>query len=160
MNNDQDSDTLLECPDVALIGGGIMSATLGVMLSQLNPDLTIQIVEARSQVAMESSHAWNNAGTGHAALCELNYTPENADGEIDISKAISINERFEMSKHFWGYLAEQGIINDPQAFIRPVPHLSFVRGTENQQYLRKRHSCLIAREEQRSVAIGVRSIFE
>jgi malate dehydrogenase (quinone) len=143
MTNDQNSSTLLECPDVALIGGGIMSATLGVMLKQLNPDLTIQIIEAMPHVAMESSHAWNNAGTGHAALCELNYTPENAQGDIDISKAISINEQFETSKHFWGYLVEQGIITDPQAFIRPVPHMSFVQGNANQQRLRKRQAAMI-----------------
>ena len=133
----------MDRPDLVLIGGGIMSATLGIMLKQLNPQLTMQIVESLPSVAQESSHGWNNAGTGHAALCELNYTPEQADGKIDISKAVKINEQFETSKHFWGYLVEQGIIADPSTFIRPIPHMSFVRGTENQEFLRKRHAAMI-----------------
>lgn len=143
MNTDLNSGSLIGAPDIALIGGGIMSATLGMMLKLINPDLTIQVVEALSQVAQESSHVWNNAGTGHAALCELNYTPERADGSIDISKAVEINEQFETSKHFWGYLVEQGIIGDPTTFIRTIPHMSFVRGAENQEFLRKRHAAMI-----------------
>ena len=142
MKNDLLSDSLFNAPDVTLIGGGIMSATLGMMLKRLNPALTIQIIEALPQVAQESSQAWNNAGTGHAALCELNYTPERADGSIDISKAIQITEQFETSKHFWGYLVEQGIIPDPTTFISACPHMSFVRGAENQEYLRKRHAAM------------------
>ncbi|VGO22225.1 malate dehydrogenase (quinone) [Pontiella sulfatireligans] len=142
MKNDHDSDPILEAPDVVLIGAGIMSATLGMMLKQLNPALTIQIIEGLPQVAQESSNAWNNAGTGHAALCELNYTPEGADGEIDISKAARINEQFETSKHFWGYLVEQGIITEPSAFVRPCPHMSFVWGAANQDFLRKRHAAM------------------
>lgn len=136
------SETLFAAPDIALVGGGIMSATLGMMLKRLNPEFTIQIIEALPQVAQESSHAWNNAGTGHAALCELNYTPERADGSIDISKAIQINEQFETSKHFWGYLVERGIIADPTTFIRAIPHMSFVRGADNQKFLRKRHAAM------------------
>ncbi len=132
----------MENPDVVLIGAGIMSATLGTMLKQLNPGLTIQIVEGLKQVAQESSNAWNNAGTGHAALCELNYTPEGTDGEVDISKAAKINAQFETSKHFWGYLVEQGIIADPAVFVRPCPHMSFVWGAENQTFLRKRHAAM------------------
>lgn len=119
-----------------------MSATLGMMLKRLNPELTIQIIEALPQVALESSHAWNNAGTGHAALCELNYTPESDDGSIDISKAVQITKQFETSKHFWGYLVEQEIIPDPTTFIRPCPHMSFVRGVENQEFLRKRQAAM------------------
>jgi len=130
--------------DVVLVGGGVMSATLGIMLKELQPDLTIQIIEALPRVALESSHAWNNAGTGHAALCELNYTPVNADGSVDISKAIKINEQFENSKHFWGYLVEKGVIQDPSVFIKRVPHMSFVCGEENQDFLRKRHAALHA----------------
>jgi malate dehydrogenase (quinone) len=133
---------MLKDPDVVLIGAGIMSATLGTMLKQLNPDLTIQIIEALPRVAMESSHAWNNAGTGHAALCELNYTPESPDGSVDIAKAVSINERFETSKHFWGYLVAQGILDDPSAFIRRVPHMSFVRGEANREFLHRRHAAM------------------
>jgi malate dehydrogenase (quinone) len=94
------------------------------------------------QVAQESSHAWNNAGTGHAALCELNYTTEQADGSIDISKAVRINQQFETSKHFWGYLVDQRIIVEPATFIRPIPHMSFVWGAENQSFLNKRHAAM------------------
>jgi len=131
-------------PEVVLIGGGIMSATLGIMLKQLQPELTIQVVEALPQVALESSNVWNNAGTGHAGLCELNYTAEKTGGSVDISKAINVNEQFETSKHFWGWLVEQGIISDPAAFIRPVPHMSFVRGDEDKAYLRRRYSAMTA----------------
>lgn len=131
-------------PEVVLIGGGIMSATLGLLLKQLNPEVTIQVVEALPQVAMESSNAWNNAGTGHAGLCELNYTAEMADGSVDISKAVKVNEQFETSKHFWSYLAGQGIIRDPASFIRPVPHMSFVWGADDVEYLRKRQAAMQA----------------
>ncbi len=133
---------LIKRPDVVLIGGGIMSATLGIMLKKLKPELTIQIVELLSSVAMESSHAWNNAGTGHAALCELNYTPVKENGEVDISKAIEINEEFEMSKQFWAHLVEDGVIEDPAEFIRKVPHMSFVKGAENVEFLKKRHEVM------------------
>jgi malate dehydrogenase (quinone) len=133
---------ILENPDIVLIGGGIMSATLGIMLKKLNPDFTIQIVESLPRVALESSHAWNNAGTGHAALCELNYTPQRADGSVDVSKAIEINEQFEHSKHFWAYLVEQGVIADPSVFIKRVPHMSFVHGEADKEFLRKRYEAL------------------
>ncbi len=125
-------------PDVVLIGGGIMSATLGVMLHQLDPTLKIQIVEALAEVARESSNPWNNAGTGHAALCELNYTKENANGSVDISKALEINEAFEQSKQFWAYLVKQGVLKNPSDFIQEVPHMSFVRGAENVAFLKRR----------------------
>ncbi len=131
-------------PDITLIGGGIMSATLGVFIKTLKPELTIQIIEALPDVALESSHPWNNAGTGHAALCELNYTKQNDDGSVDISKALVINEMFENSKHFWSFLLQEGIIDNPQDFIRKVPHMSFVRGTENQEYLNQRHKAMSA----------------
>ena len=115
-------------PDVVLVGAGIMSATLGTLLKQLQPGLTMEIFESLDSVAGESSNAWNNAGTGHAALCELNYTPPRADGSLDISKAVEINESFEVSKQFWSFLVEEGVIASPDLFIRQVPHLSFVRG--------------------------------
>ncbi len=133
---------ILENPDVVLIGGGIMSATLGIMLKRLNPELTIQIVESLPRVALESSHAWNNAGTGHAALCELNYTPQKADGSVDVSKAIKINEQFENSKHFWAHLVEEGVIADPSVFIKRVSHMSFVRGESDRDYLKARYQAL------------------
>jgi malate dehydrogenase (quinone) len=142
MKSDHLSQTMLKNPDVVLIGGGIMSATLGMMLRRLNPELTIQIIEGLPKVAAESSNAWNNAGTGHAALCELNYTAQAADGSVDISKAANINEQFETSKHFWGYLVEQGIIDDPHTFIRSCPHMSFVWGADNVEFLRKRHEAM------------------
>ena len=134
----------METPDIVLIGGGIMSATLGIMLHRLKPELTIQIIEGLPRVAQESSNAWNNAGTGHAALCELNYTAQAADGSVDISKALHINEQFETSKHFWGWLVEQGVISDPSAFIQPCPHMSFVWGADNVEFLKNRHAAMTA----------------
>ena len=96
--------------DVALIGGGIMSATLGTLIQQVQPDWTIQIIESRTEVATESSNAWNNAGTGHAALCELNYMPEAADGSLSAKKAIEINEQFQLSRQWWSSLVKQGVL--------------------------------------------------
>jgi malate dehydrogenase (quinone) len=125
--------------DVVLVGAGIMSATLGTLLKQLKPALTIEIFETLGSVAGESSNAWNNAGTGHAALCELNYTPQRADGSVDVSKALQINEAFEVSKQFWSYLVESGVLGSPDTFIREVPHLSFVRGQDDVDFVRKRY---------------------
>lgn len=128
--------------DVVLIGAGIMSATLGMLLKQLQPDLTIQIIERLDHAAAESSDAWNNAGTGHSAFCELNYTPEREDGTIDTSKATKIAGSFEVSKQFWAYLVEHTIINPPGSFIHPIPHMSFVWGDKNVDFLRKRYEAL------------------
>lgn len=130
--------------DVVLIGAGIMSATLGLMLKELQPDIRIQIFERLDHAAAESSDAWNNAGTGHAAFCELNYTPEKKDGNIDISKAVKIAESFEVSRQFWSFLIEKGLVSDPEAFIRSIPHVSFVWGHDNVEYLRKRYELLQA----------------
>ena len=129
-------------PDVVLIGAGIMSATLGVMLKELQPDLTIHVIERLDTVAAESSDAWNNAGTGHSAFCELNYTPQKDDGSIDCSKAIKIAAQFVQSREFWTYLIEQGYIRNPGDFIRSIPHMSFVEGEENVAYLKKRFKAL------------------
>src|SRR5690349_22054231 len=128
--------------DVVLIGAGIMSATLGIILKELNPETTIQIFEKLEQPGTESSDAWNNAGTGHSAFCELNYTPERKDGSIDTSKAEKIAESFEVSKQFWSYLVEKNIIQPPDSFIRSIPHMSFVWGEKNVHYLRKRYEAL------------------
>jgi malate dehydrogenase (quinone) len=128
--------------DVALIGGGIMSATLGTLLKQLEPTWNIHIFERLSQVALESSNPWNNAGTGHSALCELNYTPEREDGSIDISGAVKVNEQFQISRQFWSHLLEVGALPDPSAFINSTPHMSFVWGEDNVEYLRKRYEAL------------------
>ena len=114
--------------DVVLIGGGIMSATLGTLLSELQPDWKIVVYERLHDVGLESSNAWNNAGTGHAALCELNYMPEGKDGSVDPAKAISINEQFQQSRQFWSSLVERGVLDAPQTFINSAPHMTFVRG--------------------------------
>ncbi|MDU6409659.1 MAG: malate dehydrogenase (quinone) [Yersiniaceae bacterium] len=128
--------------DVVLIGGGIMSATLGTYLQELEPDWTIHMVERLSSVADESSNGWNNAGTGHAALAEMNYTPEKPDGSIDISKAVAINESFQISRQFWAYQVQRNVMHTPRAFINSVPHMSFVWGDDNINFLRKRHAAL------------------
>jgi malate dehydrogenase (quinone) len=128
--------------DVALIGGGIMSATLGALLHELEPTWSITILERLGDVALESSSPWNNAGTGHSALCELNYTPEKADGTIDISQAVKVNEQFQVTRQFWSFLVSEGMLPEPDRFINPVPHMSFVWGEENVDYLRRRHQAL------------------
>lgn len=136
--------TETEQTDVLLIGAGIMSTTLAVMLKELDPSLNIELHEVLASEAQESSNAWNNAGTGHAALCEMNYTPEEADGRIDISKALDVNTEFDLSRQLWSYLTKKGSINDPQAFIHPVPHCSFVTGKDNITFLQKRFTALTA----------------
>lgn len=128
--------------DVALIGGGIMSATLGTLLRQVEPEWSIEIFESQDEVATESTNAWNNAGTGHAALCELNYMPEQPDGTISAGKAIDINEQFQLSRQWWSSLVTDGVLGDPAGFISPVPHITFVRGAENVDYLRRRYELL------------------
>lgn len=128
--------------DVVLIGAGIMSATLGTLINELSPDINIEILERLDVVAAESSDAWNNAGTGHSALCELNYTPEQADGSVKIDKAINIAEQYEVSKQFWSYLVEKGIIKDPSHFIRQVPHMSAVFGEKDVRFLKTRFETL------------------
>ncbi|MEH7111306.1 malate:quinone oxidoreductase [Neobacillus niacini] len=128
--------------DVILIGAGIMSATLGTLLKELNPEWEITVFEKLSNAGEESSNEWNNAGTGHAALCELNYTVEKPDGSIDISKAIKINEQFQLSMQFWSYLVKSKLIHNPQDFIRQLPHMSLVLGEENVSFLQKRFEAL------------------
>lgn len=119
-----------------------MSATLGVLLHRLDSGLKIQIIESLAEIARESSNPWNNAGTGHAALCELNYTPERPDGSIDISKALQIHEAFEISKQFWAHLVDEEILPDPANFIMRTPHMSFVRGEADVDFLRRRHEAM------------------
>lgn len=128
--------------DVVLIGGGIMSATLGALLRLVRPDWSITLFERLDAAGAESSDAWNNAGTGHSALCELNYTPQQPDGSVDITKAITVNEQFQVSRQFWAYAVENGIVGNPAGFINPIPHVSFVHGGENVKYLRKRYEML------------------
>jgi malate dehydrogenase (quinone) len=130
--------------DVVLIGGGIMSATLGTLLQELEPGWNIKVIERLDTLSQESSGPWNNAGTGHAALCELNYTPVSPDGTVDISKAVQVNEQFQVSRQLWSFLVESGRIPDPSAFINPIPHMSFVWGADNVEFLRKRYAALSA----------------
>lgn len=120
-----------------------MSATLGVMLKELDPKLKVHVFERLDEIAGESSDAWNNAGTGHAGLCELNYTPELPDGSIDLTKAIKVDEEFEQSKQFWAWLAANRRI-EPHRFINSLPHISFTKGAENRAFLRKRHAAMDA----------------
>jgi malate dehydrogenase (quinone) len=127
-----------ETVDVVLIGGGIMSATLGTLLKELQPDWNIVAFERQGEVAQESSNAWNNAGTGHAALCELNYMP-NAE---DPSKAIQINEQFQQSRQLWASLIAKGVLDEPKTFINATPHMTFVRGEKDVAYLRRRYEVL------------------
>ena len=128
--------------DVLLIGGGIMSATLGTYLQELEPDWSMTMVERLDGVAQESSNGWNNAGTGHSALMELNYTPKKADGSISIEKAVEINEAFQISRQFWAHQVNSGVMHDPRSFITTVPHMSFVWGDENVNFLRARYAAL------------------
>jgi malate dehydrogenase (quinone) len=136
-------DTFSTETDVVLIGAGIMSATLGVFLKELEPSLSIAMFETLEDCGLESSEAWNNAGTGHAANCEMNYTPERPDGSIDISEALKVNVEFDLSRQFWSYLVRKGAIADPRSFIHPVPHMSFVHG-DNVAFLRKRFKAMSA----------------
>lgn len=128
--------------DVILIGAGVMSATLGSLLKELAPDWDIKVFEKLANPGEESSNEWNNAGTGHAALCELNYTSEKADGSVDVSKALKINEHFQLSRQFWAYLVNNNLIRNPQDFIMPIPHMSMVQGDKNVAFLRKRFEAL------------------
>ena len=128
--------------NIVLIGAGIMSATLGVILKKLIPDAKIDIFERLDTVGAESSDAWNNAGTGHSAFCELNYTPFDEEGEVDISKALRISEQFEISKQFWAYLKNQNHLNPKEAFINDIDHMSFVWGDKNVEFLKKRYAAM------------------
>ncbi|SEE43290.1 malate dehydrogenase (quinone) [Pseudomonas coleopterorum] len=130
--------------DVLLIGGGVMSATLGVLLNELEPSWSMEMVERLDAVAEESSNGWNNAGTGHSALAELNYTPEDKDGKVQIAKAIEINEAFQISRQFWAHQVTVGVLKNPRTFINSTPHMSFVWGDNNIEFLKKRYEALKA----------------
>ncbi|ADU32480.1 malate:quinone oxidoreductase [Evansella cellulosilytica] len=134
--------SIQEETDVILIGAGVMSATLGSLLKELAPEWNIKVFEKLEKAGEESSNEWNNAGTGHAALCELNYTSEQPDGSIDISKAVKINEQFQISRQFWSYLVNSNLIRNPQDFIMPIPHMSLVQGEKNVTFLKKRFEAL------------------
>jgi len=128
--------------DAVLVGAGIMSATLGALLRRLEPDWSITLVERLDAAGAESSGPWNNAGTGHSGLCELFYTPQRPDGAIDVSKAVRVNEQFQVTRQFWSYAAENGMLSDVRGFLNPVPHVSFVQGAQRVDYLRRRRHAL------------------
>lgn len=130
--------------DVLLVGGGIMSASLGIWLNELEPGWSMEMVERLDNVAEESSNGWNNAGTGHSALAELNYTPEDKDGKVNISKAIEINEAFQVSRQFWAWQVKNNVLKNPASFINSTPHMSFVWGDDNIKFLKKRYEALKA----------------
>ena len=135
----------IENPDIILIGSGVMSANLGAMLKRLEPSLSIQVYEVTEELAQESSHGWNNAGTGHAGICELSYTPfREPDGTVNVKKAIEIFEQFDHSKQFWAYAVASGMAANPKDFITPLPHISFVHGQDMVDYLRARYDGMAA----------------
>jgi malate dehydrogenase (quinone) len=130
--------------DLILVGGGIMSATLAVLLRQANPELKMLVLERLDAVSLESSNAWNNAGTGHAALCELNYMPDDPAGNLpSVDKAVSINQQFQESREFWSSLVKDGVLGDPATFIHSVPHMTFVQGAKDVDYLERRYKALM-----------------
>ena len=130
--------------DIVLVGAGIMSATFAAMLKELRPEMKVEIFEALDSAAQESTDPWNNAGTGHAALCELNYTPQNADGSVGIARALAVNTQYDLSRQFWAYMVRKGAIGPPESFIHDVPHISFVWGADNVAFLRKRFEAMSA----------------
>ena len=130
--------------DIVLIGAGIMSATFGTLLKELNPAFSMMMLERLDDCGQESSQSWNNAGTGHAANCELNYTPQRADGTVDISEALKVNTEFDLSRQLWAYLVTKGAIPDPRAFIHPCPHMSMVWGAANVAFLKARFKAMSA----------------
>lgn len=120
-----------------------MSATLGTLIKAVTPNKSILLIERLEESALESSNPWNNAGTGHAALCELNYMPDSKDGSLpDATKAIAINEQFQLSRQFWSSLVEAGALKDPSTFIHSTPHMTFVRGERDVDYLARRYEAL------------------
>ncbi len=143
-------------PDVILIGSGIMSANLGALLKNLDPSLKIQVYEVTDELAQEASNGWNNAGTGHAGICELSYTPfREPDGSVKVENAVKIFEQFEQSRLFWSHAVASGMAGDPRGFINPVPHLSFVHGQEQVDFLRARHAGMSAHHFFRSMEFSV-----
>src|SRR6478609_8934098 len=139
------STTHVENPDVVLIGSGIMSANLGALLKRLDPKLSIQVYEAADELAYEASNGWNNAGTGHAGICELSYTPiPSGDSLVKVQKVIDIFQEFEQSLQFWGHAVASGMIENPKEFINPVQHISFVHGQDQVEFLKSRHAGMSA----------------
>ena len=114
-----------------------------LLLRLVEPDWSITLIERLDGAAAESSDPWNNAGTGHSALCELNYTPQQPDGSIDITKAVNVNEEFQISRQFWAYAAENGVLTDVPSFLNPIPHASWVQGEAQVDFMRRRREALV-----------------
>ncbi|GBQ10612.1 malate:quinone oxidoreductase [Swaminathania salitolerans] len=136
------SPSRLDRTDIVLIGAGVMSANFAALMRSLDPGLSMTVVETLPGCAQESSNAWNNAGTGHAAYCELNYTTRRKDGSVDIAKALDVNTEFDLSRQLWAHFVRTGWIGQPETFIRRCPHMSFVRGADNVDFLRARHAVM------------------
>ena len=124
--------------DAVLVGAGIMSTTLAILISEVLPSVRILIIEKLDSAGLESTGAFNNAGTGHAANCELNYTPTNKKGAFQMEKALKINNSFEISLEFWASLYKAGSI-DAEKFLKFIPHISFVSGEDNSAFLYRRY---------------------
>lgn len=111
--------------NVVIIGAGIMGTTFATLAKELAPELDITILERLDKAGAGNSWAFNNAGTGHEANCELNYTP--VDGEvISVEKALKIHAQFNVAKQFWAYLLKKGAIKNPTSFINPTRHCTLV----------------------------------
>ena len=128
--------------DCLIIGGGVMGLTLASLIKELDPSMKIDLYEKLNNVGLESSEALNNAGTGHAGYCELNYTPMSNDGKINIKKALEINSKYEVTLQYWSYLSGKYKSFDPKKFIHLAPHISLVFGDANIRFLKKRYSLL------------------
>ena len=90
-----------------------MSATLGTYLQELEPEWDIHLYERLDQVAQESSNAWNNAGSGHSAFMEMNYTPD-ASGRVEIQRAIShAIDREQLVKVGWNNAGSPSLLPLP-----------------------------------------------
>ncbi|KZX75231.1 malate:quinone oxidoreductase [Oleiphilus sp. HI0009] len=111
--------------DVVIIGAGIMGVTFAHIAKTVDPKLNITILERLDQAAGSNSSVFNNAGTGHEANCELNYTPVDEE-VISVEKALDIHAQFNVAKQYWANLVKNGIIKDPESFIHPTKHCTLV----------------------------------
>lgn len=110
---------------VIVIGAGIMGTTFAVLAKELAPELDVTILERLEGPGAGNSWVFNNAGTGHEANCELNYTPVDEE-VISVEKALKIHAQFNVAKQFWAYLVNKGAIQDPKTFINQTKHCTIV----------------------------------
>ena len=111
--------------DVIIIGAGIMGTTFATLAKELAPELNITILERLESAGEGNSWVFNNAGTGHEANCELNYTPVDEE-VISVEKALKIHAQFNVAKQFWAHLIKKGAIKDPKTFINQTKHCTIV----------------------------------